>query len=286
MTKYCTLAKAKTEKDITGTSKTLDDDYILAAVEAVSRRIDGLLQPTQKLSKRPYFAPYLEDRAIMYYDNQINSISDVLDINQWFLELNTVTAGTVVITSDVSPFINNFPPFKQLQLAVASGKSWYSVSCGDSDTRPYIKPLTINALWGWHPDWDNAFTQLSTLAAAIVSTTVTTFTVAAGEGVNFSSGHFLQIDSEYMEVVSVSTDTLTVTRGANGSTAATHLINAPVTALNISEDIQRITARQAASMYARLGAFEAQQFSDIGGVVTYPEDLLQELRNTLLVYQG
>jgi hypothetical protein len=286
MTKYCTLAKAKTEGDITGTSRTLDDNYILAAVEAVSRRIDGLLQPTQKLSKRPYFAPYLEDRAMSYYDNQINSLSGVLDINQWFLELNTVTAGTIVITTSVDPFIDNFPPYKQLQLTVASGKSWYSVACGDSDTRPYLKPLTINAIWGWHHDWANAWIATSTLLAAIVSTTATTFTVQAGEGALFSPGHFLQIDSEYMEIVSISTDTLTVTRGANGSTAATHLINAPVSILEITEDVQRITARQAASMYARRGAFEAQLFSDTGGVITYPEDLLQELTNTLLVYQG
>jgi hypothetical protein len=168
-----------------------------------------------------------------------------------------------------------------LQLSSTTSNSWYNV-CGQTDSRPYIKPLTINAVWGWHWDWDNAFTELSTLNGNVLID-ATSVIVKTGEGANFSPGHFIKINDEYMEVTAVSTDTLTVTRAANGSTATAHTDKDPVTALVIQEDIKRVTARQAASLYARRGAFEEMQFME-GTVVTYPQDLLQELINTLAIY--
>jgi hypothetical protein len=69
----------------------------------------------------------------------------------------------------------------------------------------------------------------STLSAAIVSTSATTFTVANGT-VFPSVGNFrVIIDSEIMICTSRSGNTLTVTRGQEGTTAATHLNAAPVT---------------------------------------------------------
>ena len=46
--------------------------------------------------------------------------------------------------------------------------------------------------------------------------------VATGQGSNFATNDVVLVGSELMSVTNVSTDTLTVTRGANGSTAATH----------------------------------------------------------------
>lgn len=46
--------------------------------------------------------------------------------------------------------------------------------------------------------------------------------VASGQGSNFANNDVVLVGSELMAVTNVSSDTLTVTRGANGSTAATH----------------------------------------------------------------
>ncbi|MFA5932205.1 MAG: peptidoglycan-binding domain-containing protein [Candidatus Paceibacterota bacterium] len=75
-------------------------------------------------------------------------------------------------------------------------------------------------------------TNVTTLAAAITSTSATTLTLTAGAGV--TAGTVLTIDSED---ILVTDDTggatvTTVTRGYNGTTAATHLILAPVTVKN------------------------------------------------------
>ncbi|MDR3591588.1 MAG: hypothetical protein P4N41_18180 [Negativicutes bacterium] len=64
------------------------------------------------------------------------------------------------------------------------------------------------------------------LAAAITSTTATTISVITGSW--FSVGKTISIDNEQMYVSGISTNTLTVTRGYNGTTANTHLIGANV----------------------------------------------------------
>src|SRR5271170_691871 len=75
----------------------------------------------------------------------------------------------------------------------------------------------------------------TTLAAAIPSTSATTLTVTsngtAGTPGGFpSTGNFrILIDSEYMLVTSVSGTTWTVSRGIEGSVAATHANGVQVT---------------------------------------------------------
>lgn len=281
MTKYCTLDKAKTEIDVTGPSKTYDDDYILAAIEAVSQRIDGLMQPRKQYRLRPYFAPYTETRNMVYYDHQINTPLGTLDLIEYFLELNSVIAGSTTITSEVTPFINGYPPYHELQLIATSNKTWYTMDSGNLRAR--IPPIAVNAKWGWHDNWMYAWSAGSDLSSGITSSQLT---IPVISGSSYKRGHFIKVENEYMEVQSISSNTLTVTRGVNGSVATAHLTGITPYIYNVPEAIQRVTARQAASMYARRGAFESMQFSETGGVVTYPEDLLPELIQTLNAYQG
>ncbi len=70
----------------------------------------------------------------------------------------------------------------------------------------------------------------TTLAAAITSTTATSISVASATGFPQSGVYPIVVDSEVMFVTGgQGTTTWTVTRGANGSTAATHLNGAAVT---------------------------------------------------------
>lgn len=65
-----------------------------------------------------------------------------------------------------------------------------------------------------------------TLGGAISDTTGTSVTMTAGHSVE--PGDTLKIDSEQFEVTAVAANTLTVTRGINGTTAATHSTGATV----------------------------------------------------------
>lgn len=73
--------------------------------------------------------------------------------------------------------------------------------------------------------WE-ALASAGTLGAAVATTSVTTVTMAAGHGIE--ALQTILVDSEQMYVTAVATNTLTVERGVNGTTAATHLIGATV----------------------------------------------------------
>jgi len=67
----------------------------------------------------------------------------------------------------------------------------------------------------------------STLDGAI-DDTVTTVNVEAGTGEVFEAGQLIRVESEIMEITSVATDALTVTRGQKGTSAAAHADNLEV----------------------------------------------------------
>jgi prepilin-type N-terminal cleavage/methylation domain-containing protein len=63
-------------------------------------------------------------------------------------------------------------------------------------------------------------TPLTTLSAAVTSTTSTTISVTANTGINLND--MLQIDYEWLQVTNISGTTLTVTRGFDSTTASVH----------------------------------------------------------------
>lgn len=82
-----------------------------------------------------------------------------------------------------------------------------------------------NTEFSWLED---EFKTPRTTAAEALDATETGVDVAAGEGERFAAGDAIRIDDEVMTVSSVSNDTLTVVRGAAGTSAATHADGAEV----------------------------------------------------------
>lgn len=60
--------------------------------------------------------------------------------------------------------------------------------------------------------------------------------VDVDEGGQFSAGQIIQIDDELMKIVSIATNTLTVTRGYNNTTAAAHDNDSTISTLNVITD--------------------------------------------------
>lgn len=284
MTRYCTLDFAKAESDVTGESKTLQDDQIFGYMAAVSKRIDYLLQPRN--IKRPFFAPYIESRKMPIRAWKVNTGDMTFDLHMFLLEFTAVLAGAQNVTSKIRGYFPSAPPFRKLQINVDTCETWYTLETSPTIRRKHPEPLTVTGTWGWHQDWDNAFVATSVVATAPIggAVTDTTFDVTAGQGVRFSPGNMILVESEYMEITTVATDTLTVTRAYNGSTVAGHAIGVAVAILQIPEDIQRVTARQADLLFSRLGSFDVQQLTQVG-VIQYPQDLTLELENTISNYR-
>jgi hypothetical protein len=125
-----------------------------------------------------------------------------------------------------------------------------------------------------------------------INASVTTFTVSDVDGLSLdglsprlSAGNLIRVESEFMDVLSttVPSNTVTVKRGVNGSTAAVHAQGVNVEVWQVEDTIRRVTARQAAMMYARRGAYDNINITDLA-VQQYPSDLLSEMRGVLTTY--
>lgn len=91
--------------------------------------------------------------------------------------------------------------------------------------------------------------RTSTLGAAIIDTTGTS--VTATDGTMYQPGDVIEIGSERVEVTSISTNTLTVIRGVEGTTAATAANGAATTLITNSRTGGEID--QSASAYTPVG---------------------------------
>lgn len=98
--------------------------------------------------------------------------------------------------------------------------------------------------------WSDETVAAGTLGAAIADTTGTGITLTAGHDV--SRLDTIYIDDEAFDVVDLTTNTATVERAVNGTTAATHLINAPITRRRYPRPVELATAMQAARMLREL----------------------------------
>lgn len=282
MTLYASLAEVKSELKA---SSTVDDAKVIENIRQASARIDALL-----FQRRPMFAPWIESRELLVDGANVNSWLNTIKFDAHLLAASGVTRGTssLVIGTDVELWPVLQSPASMLRLK-SRYSSWYS-DCDNCDGTPLM--VTIAGTWGFNRDYANAWLTVDALAAAITTTTATTFTVADVDGADgygrtprISAGNLLRIDSEFMEVVSTNTSTnvITVKRGVNGSTAATHIIASNVEVWQVEEIVKRAVIRQAAFMYARRGAYESSNITDVG-VVNFPSDLLGEVRGMVQAY--
>lgn len=263
------------------TPRNIDRRAVFRNLQIASRRVDQLFQ-----SNRPVFAPTIETRKFALDGTRINSRLGTFQVDGWLLSATGVSINGTAVTVEAYPD-SAMPPFKTVRLT-DDCRSWYAQVCS------CCTPLQVSVagVWGFHPDYAHAWMAVDALAAAIVTTTATTFTVADADGEDdygmvprFSPGNLIKIDSEYMEVIKVdaNTNTLTARRGVNGSTAATHLISAVISTWQVDYPVQRAVARQSGLMTTRAGAYITVEVRDMSEV-RYPADFLQEVYATMQAY--
>lgn len=117
-------------------------------------------------------------------------------------------------------------------------------------------PIPTVALANGSPALD-AGVDLSTLASAVADASATSVDVADASGL--ISGIVIQVESEQMLVQSVSSNTLTVTRGANSTTAVAHSTGASVNYTTDQRGLPRVQFGTPTSATPRIdiGAYEA-----------------------------
>lgn len=287
MTLYATLAQAKLQLQANATIGVEQAERrLLDLIRVASRRVDSIMNP---YAKREVFAPHIATRTLRIVPTDVNSHDGTLRLTESLLALDSVTLGGSALTA-VEAWPAGVTPIETLRLTEWC-TNWYDLPNYDAGVSgPLV--VTITGTWGLHRDYANAWQAVDTLQAAIATTTATTFTVASAAGNDtfgiaprLSPGNLVRIDDEMMEVSSVATNTITVRRGVNGSTAATHGNGATVETFIVEEPVRYAVARQAGLMTSRYGAYTTVEVTGAGSEIRYPTDLLIELRAVLSEYQ-
>lgn len=198
---------------------------------------------------------------------------DTLYFNDDLLELISVTNGdsTSVSLSDLAYIPRRTYPKFGISLNGASSVSWtYSTKQEDA--------IALAGVWGYHDNYSAAWVDSldKVTDAGGINASVTTISVGNVDGANinndtprFSAGMLIKIESEWCEVTAATnstTDTLTVKRGALGSTAATHALNTPI---YVFEPARNVTGAITAYVHWRYN--QKNNRSDYGNEV--PKDI-------------
>jgi hypothetical protein len=218
-------------------SDTTDDPRLLAALQSAAAHLERLA------GRR--FCPRI---AALRHDFT-NSAELLLDDD--LLELTTLTNGdgSMIPTQNVLR-LPEYGPAGVLRLTGGSAFTW---------TQTPVQAISLAGIWGWHDRWSAAWresadaVQNNPLSAGATSITVNDADGADGEGETprFQVGHLIRIESEYLRVLAVNTtgNLLTVQRGVNGSTAASHTQNTAIQVYQPPADIAALALRWAAWLY-------------------------------------
>lgn len=187
-----------------------EDAVYDAILEAVSRQIDTWTgrQFFARTATRTLSTPRT-DRVLVPDLLAVTSLKTDTDGD---LSYGTTWATTdyVLLPSD-APLESPPRPYWELRTA-PSGVNSFGTG---------LHNVQIAGRWGFYEVLERA---TSLLAAAVATTTAVTITV--DDGAEFHVGQTLLIDSEQVFITGIVDDNLTVQRGRNGTTAATHLDNA------------------------------------------------------------
>lgn len=150
-----------------------------------------------------------------------------------------------------------------------------------ADSSPMVFPalrrnISAAGIWGYEDRRETAVATMNVVADA------TTRTLTPSAITEFSPGQTLWLETEMVYVHVVGTTTLTVDRGANGSTAAAHAALTPIKVARYHSSVVDATLQVATRRWRRRDTNQAQAFGESGFVQLAPEPgEMSILRNTV-----
>ena len=202
-----------------------DADLVKRLAEIASRQFDRWC-----LGRR--FYPRTETR---YYDHPADATRLKVDDDLLAVTTFTTENGDTEITSGnyylMCGGVYGLTPYDRIVLKTDSTQSYLAFSGTMQQANAVV------GTWGYHEDWSNAWEDSGDEVEETLTATDTGITVNDADGAGlygakprFQEFQLLKIEDEYVYLtgVNATTNTLTVVRGANGTTAATHAQNTDI----------------------------------------------------------
>jgi hypothetical protein len=198
---------------------------------------------------------------------------DLLDTPAPTVKLDINGDGTFETTLAATDF--NLYPFNpgisppsvaKTSLVISHASAYSDFACGIE------RGVQIAGTWGYGDGF--SVTPYRDSGAVVntggISSSATTHALATGKGALFSVGQTIIIDSEQMYISGISTDTPSLIRGVNGTTAAAHLAAAVIYIYKYPESITIATIMQTLRWWKRKeSAFQTSVQTEIGSINVY-----------------
>ena len=189
--------------------------------------------------------PYVMTRLFDYGGEHMKSARKLL-VDEDLLAVTTLTNGDdSVVSSDdyVLIGVNRYPKFG-IRLKVNSGVTWLY----DDDPEECI---SVAGIWGYVPHYVTGAWKDSGVDVPAGDMTASATSVALGgnEGASFETGQYIRIESETIQVTDIDSDTLTLSRGELGTTAAEHAEGEDIEIFHQLEDIKNAVRELVAYRY-------------------------------------
>lgn len=220
------------------------------------------------------FVPYINTSADVLYCLSPYGVQELPDDTLSVTSI-TDTGGTAITLYELRDIYNELSgyPYRYFQI---SNQQSYSVT----DSNGYSPRWTVNGIFGYSKQsYANTWVNTTTLNDASVTDSVTSITVSSAA--NIETLDYIRVETEFMQVTDTATNTLTVIRGVNGSTAASHADTTQVDVWRIDPAIKLAATRLASYLYSsRQQEFQSVQFQD-GTIasVNYPQIVLASIRD-------
>jgi hypothetical protein len=275
-----TLTKVRGDLEISGGENSLpttDDSKLMRFINDAS---DMISRETIR-----DFVPIRETRTFDASGDHITS-RELTMYNDDLVEIATLANGdgTTISSSDYLLRPSNVYPKYSVLLKSSSGISW-------TYEDDYEDAISIDGYWVAHQDWPNAFVATNdTVQDAPLSATATGITVSNATGtdargrVRFEVGMLIRVETEYMIITDISGNTLTVIRGARGTTATEHVQDTPIDSYAIHGDIEQACTSLVIYLY-RNGALAGGQMQIIGSDIVVDNDIVARISESLIGYR-
>lgn len=278
---YATLDDLQRELSQLNTTNEADQQGIdpahgLTLLETVSRRCDLILSPKREV----WFGPISETRNVKLDGLHYSSTRRRITLSYPIVSIEDAAYGDTDWTDDLT-----VDDAQTLLFDAAT-------SCPSASTVSNTR-LELDGLWGVPDDPSDPWPLSGAVLTAAMNNSTTTLPVDAESLMGllgtyvFAPGRNIMVDDEVMIVTSRDTQDageVKVLRGQLGTVAATHDSADSVRYWAYPPELTQVVARQAALLFVRRGAFQAEMLDGVG-VVTYPQDLLSALHAVLTEFQ-
>ncbi len=273
MNVYVTMDQLRRYLGLTS-AQTGDDDLLLMLVGAASRLVESYT------GRR--FYPFRQTRVYTCAD------AGLLLLDGDLLAVHTLTNGDGAAIDSGDYHLH--PSGAAVKSSVVLDRTQTAFT-HDGDP---VDAIQLDATWGFHPAWSDAWDSSGdSVVDDPLSSTATTLTVSdadatgpTGYWARFAVGQLLCIEDEYLHVlvVDTATNTLTVARGVNGTTAASHAQGTAIDVYAPPADVQQATLRVAAWLYRQKDAGFVQAAGGLRGQVAVPPALPPDVQQVLAPY--